>query len=52
MSVNVTLLRALTVAANSLRFNPEIAPEDAEIYERLLVELRDELSEGADKKCD
>ena len=43
MNVNITLLRALTAVANSLRFNPGIATEEAEAYERLLIDLRDEL---------
>ena len=41
--VRVDTLRALAVATNSLRYNPEIDPDVAVAYERLLVSLRDKL---------
>lgn len=39
----IDTLRALTVAANSLRFNPEIDPDAAGRYEKVLTNLRDKL---------
>lgn len=42
LEVGVDVLRALTVAANSLRYNPEIDQDEAAAYELLLVNLRDE----------
>lgn len=41
--VGIDTLRALAVATNSLRYNPEIDPDTAVTYERLLVSLRDKL---------
>lgn len=43
LEVSVDVLRALTVAANSLRYNPGIDQEEAETDERRLINLRDEL---------
>lgn len=45
---SVDTLRALAVATNSLRYNPEIEPDIAAAYERFLVNLRDELC----KECE
>lgn len=42
--VTIEMLRALATATNSLRFNPTIDPDTADVYERLLVSLRDELA--------
>lgn len=39
----IDTLRALTVAANSLRFNSEIDPDAAGRYEKVLTNLRDKL---------
>lgn len=39
----IDTLRALTVAANSLRFNPRIGIDTGEQYERVLTDLRDKL---------
>lgn len=39
----IDTLRALTVAANSLRFNSEIDPDAAGRYEKVLTDLRDKL---------
>ena len=41
--VTIEMLRALVTATNSLRFNPTIDPDTADVYERLLVSLRDTL---------
>lgn len=49
MAADINTLRALVVATNSLRYNPELDPLDAELYERLLIQLRDKMvkeSEG------
>lgn len=39
-------LRALVVATNSMRYNPEIDPDVATTYERILIDLRDELGKN------
>lgn len=41
---NINTLRALTVAANSLRYNPEIDPDDAYMYEMAVINVRDSLA--------
>lgn len=41
--VCIDTLRALVVATNSLRYNPEIDPDAAAAYERILFNLRDKL---------
>lgn len=41
--VSIEILRALITAANSLRYNPAINTETADLYEKLLMDLHDEL---------
>ena len=41
-------LRALAVAINSMRYNPGLDPDVAITYERILLNLRDEISEKLD----
>lgn len=37
----ITTLRALVVAANSLRFNPEIDPTEAAMYEARVYQVKE-----------
>lgn len=39
----ITTLRALVVAANSLRFNPEIDPAEAATYEARVYQVKEVL---------
>lgn len=39
----IEAMRALAVATNSMRFNPDVDPDTADLYEKFLVNLRDEL---------
>lgn len=41
--INISTLRALLTAANSLRFNPQLDSNEAALYESLLFRLRDDL---------
>ena len=43
--VTIESLRALVAATNSLRYNPAIDKKTAYFYEKLLMDLRDELAQ-------
>ena len=45
MKTSIDTLRALAIATNSLRYNPEIDPLEVAIHENHLFRLRDVLSE-------
>ena len=44
MKTDINTLRALVTATNSMKYNPYIDPDEAALYEDLLVRLRDKLS--------
>lgn len=44
MKTYINTLRALVAATNSMKYNPYIDPDEAALYEDILVKLRDRLS--------
>ncbi|WP_304965985.1 hypothetical protein [uncultured Oscillibacter sp.] len=44
MKTDIETLRALATATSSMKYNPYIDPDEAALYEDLLVKLRDRLS--------
>lgn len=51
MKINIPLLRALTIAINSIKYNPEIVSDDAELYEQSLIILLEELRLELDRRA-